>query len=93
MSDLARLRAKVSGRVQGVGFRYFVQKVASELGLSGFVRNLATGDVELEAEGTASALDQLVVVLQGGPPLSRVDEVVVTDCPTSGEPVGFRVSY
>ena len=72
-----RLHAVVSGRVQGVGFRASAQQVAQRLGLAGWVRNLADGRVELEAEGPAPILDQLLAWLRKGPSLSRVDGVEV----------------
>lgn len=70
-----RMTAIVSGRVQGVGFRYFVQNVARELGLSGYVRNTPSGDVEVVAEGDAVALEEMRQRLAQGPPLARVDNV------------------
>lgn len=81
MSTTARSKVIVSGRVQGVGYRYFVQEQATRLGLTGFVSNLPNGDVELEAEGRGDALDKLVAYLRQGPPLSRVDSVQVSDPP------------
>jgi acylphosphatase len=78
-----RLHAVVSGRVQGVGFRASAQQVAQRLGLAGWVRNLADGRVELEAEGPPVVLDQLLAWLRKGPSLSRVDGVEV-DWPDGG---------
>lgn len=72
---MKRLHATVTGRVQGVGFRYFVQKAANELGLTGWTRNLPDGSVEVEAEGTAEALESFRQKLWAGPALSRVDDV------------------
>lgn len=69
--------AVVRGRVQGVGFRYFVRREAQELGLTGWVRNCPDGSVELEAEGDAVQLAELEKRLRQGPALSRVDEVTV----------------
>lgn len=66
------LRAVVSGRVQGVGFRAFVRGEARALGLTGWVRNTDEGAVELEAEGPGPALDALLAALRRGPPASRV---------------------
>lgn len=94
MSKVSRLRVIVSGRVQGVGYRYFVQSQAYELGFSGYVRNLPNGDVELEAEASADLLDQLVVALRRGPALSRVDDMKVTDRSSRNDAEeGFRISY
>ena len=68
-------RFLVSGRVQGVGFRWFVTRLGSELGLRGIVRNLRDGRVEVVASGTESALAQLAEALTDGPPAARVDGV------------------
>lgn len=62
----------VRGRVQGVGFRYFVQREAVARGLTGFARNLADGRVEVYAVGEADALEQLEGLLWKGPRFSDV---------------------
>jgi acylphosphatase len=69
------LSAMVAGRVQGVGFRYFVVEKARKLGLHGYVRNESTGDVEVVAQGTRPALEHLLLLLQQGPPAAHVDHV------------------
>ena len=66
----------VKGRVQGVGFRWFVHREASEIGLRGWVRNTEEGDVEVVASGTAEALDDLRASLRRGPRGSRVDRII-----------------
>lgn len=66
----------VQGRVQGVGFRFFVEETASRLGLTGFVRNLSDGRVEVYAVGEESVLNRLRDQLQVGPRSSRVEQVV-----------------
>ena len=70
-----RLRATVHGRVQGVGFRYFVISAAQELGLTGFVENRPDGSVYVEAEGPPAMLDRLEAYLRRGPRMARVDQV------------------
>jgi acylphosphatase len=65
----------VSGRVQGVGFRWFVKREARRLALRGVVRNLADGSVEVVAEGADGALQVLHHTLRHGPIGSRVDRV------------------
>ena len=62
----------VEGRVQGVGFRFFVERAAAELGLQGYVRNRADGRVEVYAAGAEGALAQLRERLKTGPRASRV---------------------
>jgi acylphosphatase len=72
--DVAK-RWLVRGRVQGVGFRYFVQARGSELGLTGFARNLDDGSVEVYAMGPESLLQDLAGSLHKGPPASDVRSV------------------
>ena len=69
------LHVRISGRVQGVGFRWFVREEARRLGLSGWVTNLPSGDVEVEAGGERSSLERLRGALQVGPSGAQVDEV------------------
>jgi len=72
-----RLHVQVCGRVQGVSFRYFVLSAARRLGLTGWVRNLPDGSVELIAEGPHADLDSLVEACRQGPSMARVDRVDV----------------
>ena len=65
----------VRGRVQGVGFRYFAQRAAAELGLAGYVRNLADGRVEVYAAGPEEKLSQLAARLHRGPQWAEVQGV------------------
>ena len=73
-----RLRLEVHGRVQGVGFRWFVREAARRRGVAGWVRNRADGTVELEVSGTEPSLRELIAVLREGPPGARVDAVAET---------------
>jgi acylphosphatase len=66
----------IKGRVQGVGFRWFVHREASELALRGWVRNTEDGDVEVVASGTADDLIEFRESLRRGPRGSRVDRVL-----------------
>jgi acylphosphatase len=82
----------VRGRVQGVGFRYFVVLRAQALGAAGWVRNRADGAVELEAEGPIATLERLLEAARSGPPGARV---VGVDEEWSERPPqyrGFRIS-
>ena len=76
-------RYVVSGRVQGVGFRYFVQRQAQTLGLAGWVRNLPDGRVEAFIEGLPAQLAQIETLLGEGPSHSRVESVESSDAAPS----------
>jgi len=79
----------VRGRVQGVGFRWFVQREASALELHGWVRNTEDGHVEVVARGDAAPLDLLRQALRRGPRGSRVDAVIEHELdPKEGESLG-----
>lgn len=93
MSAAAAMRAVVSGRVQGVFFRSFVVEHARRLDLSGYVRNLPGGEVEVFAEGDRAALEKLTALLEVGPPDALVRDVAVSWSPFTGGYSGFRVSY
>lgn len=70
-----RLTALVSGTVQGVGYRRYVQRHARDLNLSGSAENLLDGRVEVVAEGSREGLDRLLHWLRRGPPHARVEDV------------------
>jgi len=86
-----RLEAHVHGRVQGVGFRYFVLELANRLRLRGWVANDPGGAVSVLAEGPRDALDALVEALRDGPPAARVDRVDTVWSPATGEFTRFGV--
>jgi acylphosphatase len=82
MSDERETRRYVvSGRVQGVGFRWFVEREAATLGVTGWVRNREDGRVEVMATGTRQQLIDLHSRLREGPRAARVDEVAVSPAP------------
>ena len=90
MSDSA-VRYVVSGRVQGVGFRWFVMREASRLDLAGFVRNLSDGTVEVVARGPSQALTVLERKLAAGPSgahVRGVDKGEVSQCIDLVKPFG-----
>jgi acylphosphatase len=72
-----QLHAIVAGHVQGIGFRYFVLEVAQQLQLTGWVRNLVNGNVELIAEGNRTDLDKLYSAIRSGSPGSLVINIVI----------------
>jgi acylphosphatase len=84
-------RYLVSGRVQGVGFRYFTEDTALREGVSGFVRNLPDGRVEAEVEGDVAAVARVEQSLWNGPPGARVEHVEVEAIPPTGRASGFRI--
>ncbi len=88
---MPRIELLISGRVQGVYYRATTCSVARGLGLTGFVRNLAGGQVEAVAEGPQQALDALVTWCHSGPPMARVDAVAATPAPETGEFAEFDV--
>jgi acylphosphatase len=87
---LARLYI-VSGRVQGVGFRFFVNRCAAVEGLHGWVRNLPDGCVEIHAEGEREALERFERQVGHGPSAARVEGVEVTDVGATGLDTGFSM--
>lgn len=88
---LTRLYFVVSGRVQGVGFRWFALQAAEELGLSGWVRNRLDGAVEGEVQGPKAAVAVLLERVAGGPPSADVKSVKTEErAPRSGEQ-GFEI--
>ena len=88
-----RLRALVRGRVQGVGFRYFVREVAHPLGVMGYVRNLAGGPVEVVAEGDERSLLRLAEALRRGPIGARIDHVDLNWSEPRNEFSSFRIEF
>jgi len=94
MAEVAHISATVYGRVQGVFFRYFVRNTARELGLKGYVRNLARGDaVEVQAEGEKRQLNILLRQLKAGPPGAQVERVEIKWVDYSGQFDDFSVRY
>ena len=75
-NDKIRVAYRVIGRVQGVGFRWFVVNEAKRLGLSGWVRNTPDGNVEIEAEGTAEAMAEFERCVAAGPRSARVQQLL-----------------
>ena len=94
MADLASVRVVVYGYVQGVFFRAFASRQATKLGLSGYVRNLSTGEaVEVQAEGERKQLEKLIGSLEVGSPLARVERIVTNWSKYTGSYFGFSIKY
>lgn len=82
---MSAVRFIVKGRVQGVGFRWFVTREAARLDLAGYVRNLPDGTVEVVAQGPEAALASLESALAHGPPAAHVSSVDKADIPQQAE--------
>jgi acylphosphatase len=91
--DEPTLHLRVGGRVQGVGFRYFVTRAARRAGVTGWVRNLPDGDVEVLAQGPQDALDALVAEVRQGPRYSRVVRCAVEREASEERFDSFEVRY
>lgn len=88
-----RAHVFISGRVQGVSFRWFTQRQAQKLGLAGWVKNLWDGRVEAVFEGEEAVVRQAVAWCRHGDPPARVEDVEVQYEPATGEFRGFNVRY
>ena len=88
-----RKKFLVRGRVQGVGFRFFAVRTARAEGVSGSVRNLGNGDVEVVAQAEDSVLNTLETQLRQGPPAAEVSDVESTEVPLDKSVSGFRIDY
>jgi acylphosphatase len=86
-------RARVTGRVQGVGFRWSAVREARQLGLRGWVRNADDGSVEIEAEGAPSALADFLAWLRRGPSGSFVSDVEVDQVTPGGSRSDFDIEF
>jgi acylphosphatase len=83
----------ISGKVQGVGFRAFTQRTATELGVRGYAKNLPNGKVEVVAEGDKGTLDGLLKALYRGPSAAKVSDVKIEERPFSGTYKAFEIKY
>jgi acylphosphatase len=90
MAKLAR-RIIVHGMVQGVGFRYFVQRMGLRVGLAGNVRNLADSTVEVVVEGKSGQVDAFIEEVRRGPAMARVDHLEIQEIPVSGRYTTFLI--
>ena len=88
---MQRIHMVVKGRVQGVGFRYFIHDAAAKMDVTGFVRNLPDGSVEIVAEGTAEWLSRLQSAAKQGPSFSHVTDIVLSFPDATGEFSTFEI--
>ena len=90
---MKKIRAIVSGKVQGVGFRMYTQHKAQQLGIKGYVRNLRNGDVEITATGEPQAIDALIKWAESGPPSAVVNNLEVEIITDVEEFTDFAIRY
>ena len=90
MAAKQRYSIKITGRVQGVGFRYTTLSEARRIGLTGFVRNMPDGSVYIEAEGPVETLNSFVAWCRKGPGISFVDSLTANPIPPTGD-TGFNI--
>lgn len=88
--DVRTVRVRISGRVQGVGYRYWTERVAAELGLSGWVRNRRDGTVEALFSGPPDEVAEMLVRCRYGPPSAQVASIDVAEGAAEPSP-GFGV--
>ncbi len=88
---MPRKLIRVSGVVQGIGFRWFVRELAEGMGVAGWVRNLPGGDVELEAQGDDALLRRFLSEVRTGHRWARVEDVAVRDVSEQGGAAGFTI--
>ena len=93
MGNKIARRFFISGNVQGVGFRFFVQRVAARHQVVGFVKNLADGRVEVLAEGPAQSVEAFKNELATGPRFSSVDHLEEINLEPSGRYASFRIEH
>jgi acylphosphatase len=90
---LSRVHVIVSGRVQGVAYRYFVERRAADIPVTGWVRNLRDGRVEIMAEGEKADLESFLGFLRQGPRMANVDDLDVLWEDYRGEYKDFRIEF
>jgi acylphosphatase len=89
---LVARRYRISGRVQGVGFRWFTQSAAVRENIHGWVKNLPDGRVEASAEGEADAVERFEAALRHGPPGARVEHLEIEHTVPGGRDTGFTIT-
>ncbi|KAA3615942.1 MAG: acylphosphatase [Calditrichaeota bacterium] len=90
---MKKISIQVFGRVQGVGFRYFVQEQAVRLGINGEVRNESDGTVLIHAQASADAMVKFISLVEKGPSFSRVSHLVKQDLQNDIEYTDFQITF
>lgn len=91
--ERVRVRAFAGGRVQGVAYRHYAEKSAARFGVTGWVRNLRDGRVEVLAEGSIAQVEAFLQALRDGPRLARVESFAVSRETATGEFADFRIVF
>ena len=86
-----RVYMRIKGRVQGVGFRFFVSETAQNMSLTGWVRNLPDGGVDAEAQGGEKNIEAALKKIQSGHPWARVDKISSEKIPDRSGETGFEI--
>ena len=89
--DYLTVNMKITGKVQGVGFRYYVLRQAQELGIRGWVSNKPNGDVEALAQGEKTDLERFIAKVKEGPSFSRVEDVSLNWVNEADQYFGFEI--
>jgi acylphosphatase len=92
-SKVKAARLRISGRVQGVGFRYWASHLAERYGVTGWVRNEMDGTVSIECEGPEASVDKFIQIVRQGPPGARVDQVEISHLPPRGAYRRFSIEF
>ncbi|MFW2487121.1 acylphosphatase [Clostridium chromiireducens] len=90
---MIRYSITVSGRVQGVGFRYFVQLTACRLNLTGWCKNLMDGNVQIEVQGVEKDINSFISMIKVGNNFSRADNMNLTNVPIIHDEKKFKIKY
>jgi acylphosphatase len=93
MSEKDAIKATVTGRVQGVGYRTFTHQKATQMGLKGYIRNLGGNEVEVVAEGKRDSLEELVELLKTGPTRAEIEEVDWDWIECDDDYIRFAIKY
>ena len=88
---MERRRLLVSGRVQGVGFRWFVKRTANDLGIVGWAKNSDEGSVEMEAQGHAEDMELFISLVREGPRWAIVEDIAWSEIPLKDNEKGFHI--
>ena len=93
MADMIRYFGKAEGRVQGVGFRMYVQQNAMDLGITGWVRNMEDGTVDMELQGTQEQIERLEAIIRKGNYFIRVQAFSLEAIPVAADETSFKIRY